>query len=212
MEWTRSSTVRALVVGLLGVLLLVQVVRDEWSWALVTAALLALNVVSWRRQTTRTGSTSASDSDDLGPPDGVEVRLATLLHRLPVQRAWSAGPAVWQQAAHVKGGDDLQLSAAEVADHVWIGRDPGRLRGAPPEWSVAVDDELKPLLDLDLVEEQDPLVRVLAEHPSTTDVAHVDREVYCFAERHPMTLEEVAVLAARGLIAHHRAAGSGPGR
>lgn len=212
MEWTRSTWLRALVIGVLAVYVPFQLTQRDWLWTAVGAVLLVLNLLSWRRRGPSGPVASAPAGGD-GPvtAGGVDVTLGELMARPELQEIWGSGPAVWRQVSHLGEGDDLDLPAAEVADHVWISEDDD-VPSAQTRWLVAVDDELKPLLDLDRAEEEDPLVAVIAGHPAVAEVMHTDREEYLVVTRTSLTLEEVAELAARGLIAHHREASDRLGR
>lgn len=217
MQWARSNTFRGLVVGMLVVFVVIQGTERAWVWLGIGTALLVLNLVSWRRQHGR-GATHPQAAPRHAPsrhattrastcllmPDGVDATLSELLERSPVQQAWNTGPAVWRQVSYLEDRDDLELRADEVADYVWISTyDDETIAQTQAHWAVGVGDELKPLLDLDVPEEEDPLVAMLASHPSVAEAVHSDREQYHVVLRAPITLDDMAALAARGLIAHH---------
>lgn len=193
MKWTQSNTFRGVVVAVLVAFVVLQVVQRDWPWLLAGCALLLLNVVSWRAQLSMAGRGVPL------VPTGADMTLSELLDRPAVRHAWDAAPAVWHQVSYLVDEEDLSLEAAEVADHVWI------ISGAETQWhwSVAVGDELKPLLDLDVDQDADPLIATVSAHPAVAEVDHVDREEYAVVLRAPMTLDEVAALAVRGLVAHH---------
>ena len=208
MEWARSNTFRGLVVGMLVIFVALQVTQREWSWVAVGSALLVLNLLLWRRHRAITGRGRASApvvvSASLVMEPGVDATLTELLDRPAVQQVWSTGPAVWKQVSYLDDADGLELSAAEVADYVWIlTHDDETVRQMQTHWSVGVGDELKPLLDLDIAEDDDQLVATLASHPAVAEAEHTDREQYHVVLRAPLTLDDMAALAARGLIAHH---------
>lgn len=197
-KWTQSNTFRGFVVAVLVVFVVLQVVQRDWPWLLAGSALLLLNVVSWRAQVSRAGRAPVLPRGDLAP-DAADVTLSELLDRPAVRQAWDTSPAVWRQVSYLEDDDDLSLEASEVADYVWL------LTSDETQWhwSVAVGDELKPLLDLDVDPDEDPLIATLAGHPAVAEVDHVDREEYAVVLRSAMTLDEIAVLAVHGLVAHH---------
>jgi hypothetical protein len=206
MDWTRSDAFRGVVVALLLVYVVVQATLGDWTWVAIGTALLVLNLVLWAVRAPAAPAVPGSSAPTTEPlvPVGVDSTLADLLDRPGVQQAWSAGPAIWQQVSYLDDEDDLELPAHEVADYVCVSSyDDETVRQTEMHWSVAVGDELKPLLDLDVDEGSDPLVATLAGHPSVDEVQHSDREQYQVALRAPMTLDDMAVLAARGLVAHH---------
>lgn len=94
------------------------------------------------------------------------------------------------------GDDRLEpTTAQEIAHHVWIEHQQG--------WEIGLGGEVKPYLDLDIGESEDPIIGVLEAHPSVEDAFHEDREVYGIEHREPLSTEELAVLVARALVAHH---------
>ena len=112
-----------------------------------------------------------------------------------VAAAFAAGPQQWHQVSYV-GDDRLEpTTAQEIAHHVWIEHQQG--------WEIGLGDEVKPYLDLDIDESEDPIIGVLEAHPSVEDAFHEDREVYGIEHREPLSTEELAVLVARALVAHH---------
>lgn len=206
MSWARSTPFRAVVVAGLLILLLGNLAEGDWAWVGIFAAVVALNLWTWRRQRSieRDAAGVSGPAADRLLPAAIEVTLADLLDRPRVRDAWAVGPAMWQQGGPVGGGlpeEDLHLSSAEVAEYVWItvvDED-----DETPTWSVGVGDELKPLMDLDLDVHEDRLVAVLGSHPAVAAVDHSDREQYEVTVRGRMSLDDIAVLVARGLIAHH---------
>lgn len=92
---------------------------------------------------------------------------------------------------------DTQLeptTAEELAAFVWIENDEG--------WAIGLGDEVKPYVDLDIDEADDPVTHVLENHPAVEDAFHEDREVYRIEQRRPISTEEFAELAARALVSH----------
>lgn len=159
------------------------------------------------------GSSESPDPSWL--PDPAEYALLVdLLDRPAVKAAWDDGPALWRSVwpdfAHhgedepVDEEDDFFFTAAEVAALVGIEScDIGDFAELEAHWTVRVSDELQPFLDLDLEELVDPTVAVLSGHPSVAHVEHGSREEWHVCVDAPLVLEEVASLAARGLIANH---------
>lgn len=177
--------------------------KGAWFW--VGVGLVALNVAGilstrWRsatlegRGSPRVPSPAGSPLDH-GDGGGRSHRLDEWLSLPGVAAAFAAGPELWRQVSHV--GDDQfgPMTAREVAHFVWIEEDQG--------WVIGLDDEVKPYLDLDVDEADDPIIRVLKAHPSVEDAFHEDREVYRLEHREPLSTEELAVLVARALVAHH---------
>lgn len=201
MMWTRSNTTRGIVIALLVAFIVIQVAQRDWPWVGVMTALLALNVLSWRAQRSRSGRPDVGGSGAGLVPTGVDSTLSELLDRPAVQQVWSSAPRTWQQVSYLGDEGDLALDADEVADYVWVITHDDESEQA--HWSVAVGDELKPLLDLDVDQDADPLIATLLAHAAVVEALHADREVYEVVVRTPMTVDEIATLAARGLIAHH---------
>jgi hypothetical protein len=201
MEWARSNTARTVVVSFLVVYLAVLVTEKEWSTVPWFAALLVINLVLWwvhlRSSRREEAGLGLAGRTGLTEP-GVDATIAELLDRPAVAAAWSARPDVWRQVSYIEEGDDLATPAEDVAESIWITSD-----DEEGEWSVSVGDELKPLLDLDVDEDEDPLVLTLRSHPAVAEAGHMDREVYVATLRAPLTLDEFTVLAIRGLLAHH---------
>ncbi|QIK74292.1 hypothetical protein [Nocardioides piscis] len=205
MEWTRSKTFRGFVIALLAIFLVIQVAQRDWPWVGVMTALLVANIASWRAQQNRSlqPRAPAVPKGALVPP-GVDVTLRELLDRPAVRQAWSTAPVVWQQVSYLDDEENLSLTADEVANFVWVStHDVGPSQTQSAHWSVGIGDELKPVLDLDVPEDEDALTATLADSPAVGEVAHMDREDYEVTLAAPMTLDEIAALAAQGLIAHH---------
>ncbi|UUZ60448.1 hypothetical protein [Nocardioides sp. B-3] len=202
MKIAQNSVLRGLVVGMLIVFVGVEVTQRDWSWVGVGTVLLLANIASWRHQLSGAGRPATPGADGTLVPHDVDLTLGALLDRPSVRQARDAAPAVWQQVLDLVEEVDLSMEASDVAELVWLTTDDAA--HGPWHWSVAVGDELKPLLDLDVPEDQDPFVATVSAHPAVADVAHVDREEYAVVLRSPMTLDEMAVLAVHGLVAHHR--------
>jgi hypothetical protein len=83
----------------------------------------------------------------------------------------------------------------ELAAFIWIENDEG--------WTIGLGDEVKPYVDLDIDEADDPVISVLKAHPAVEEAFHEDREVYRIEQRRPIGTEEFAELAARALVSHH---------
>ena len=99
--------------------------------------------------------------------------------------------------------DDTQFeptTAEELAAFVWIEHD--------EEWAIGLGDEIKPYVDLDIDEADDPVISVLKNHPAVREAFHEDREVYRIEQRRPISTDEFAELAARALVSHHSHAAS----
>lgn len=163
--------------------------RGGFFW--VGVALLLLNIAGYAasRRAAEEGTGPAA------PPDGRPHRLVELRHLPAVAAALAAAPPRWQQVScpeEAFGPFDLD----EVLAHVWLEPD-----GA--DWLVAVDDELKPYLDLDVDERGDPALRTFLAHPSVAAAWHEDREVYRVETARGVGLEELGALAVHALAAHH---------
>jgi hypothetical protein len=187
MKWTRSPLMRAL--ALMASVALVLVHWDErgaWFW--VGVALTVLNI---------TGILSASRAVlPTERPQGVgeSHRLDELLSLPGVVAALATGPAVWHQVSYLD--DPLEpTTPEELAAFIWVENHEG--------WGIGLGDEVKPYLDLDLDEEDDPVIDVLKDHPAVEDAYHEDREVYRIEQRRPLSTAEFAELATRALVAHH---------
>lgn len=198
MEWTRSPLMRAIALAAsLTLVVTHQDDRDPWFW--VGVGLTVLNVVGFVRARS-SGPLPADDHpadgqpEDGHPEDGRSHRLAELVSVPGVAAAFAEGPPVWQQVSYL----DDPLGPApveELMEFVWVENHDG--------WEIGLGDELKPYLDLDLDETDDPVIEVLRAHPGVEDAYHEDREVYRIEERRPLGTEEVAELCARALVAHH---------
>ncbi len=205
MNWTRRERFRALVVALMATALVLNLIQRDWLWIAITTALLVLNLVSWRHDRVRTKRDNSPAPADLPSPPvsqmGIDATLAELLDLPVVAQAWNIGPEVWRQVAYLDEDDDLALPATEVAHFIWVST--LGTHHSPMDWSLAVGEELKPLLDLDVEAEEDPIIRTLLDNPAVAEAVHSDREQYDVVLRAPLALGDMAALAARALIAHH---------
>ncbi len=185
MEWTRSPLMRAVALAAsVGLVVIHWDTRGPWFW--VGVALVALNVAGLAARS-RTGPPAE-------PEEGGSYRLADLLFVPGVAAALAAGPEVWRQVSYLD--DPIEpMPVRELAAYVWVGHD--------ADWSIGLGDELKPHLDLDLDEAEDPIIGVLLAHPAVADAFHEDREVYRVETRRRISTEEFAELAARALVSHH---------
>lgn len=195
MEWTRSPVMRAVALTA-SVALVVVHWDDRGAWFWVGVALTLLNVVGISSARAR-----AARPDRPGPEDGAQYdgsyRLDELAGVPGVAAALAEGPPQWRQVSYLDApsGPLEPMPVEELVRYVWLEHDNG--------WALCVGDELKPYLDLDLPEEDDPIVRVLKEHPAVEDAYHQDREVYRVEHRRPVAAEDFAQLAARALVSHH---------
>lgn len=166
--------------------------RDGWFW--LGAVLVVLNLLTlWGSRRVPVGGTDRAGAED---EEAVDLLLADLLDRPGVAAAFAAGPELWRQVSYLDDDEPLDpLTVPEVASYVWIEDSNG--------WGIGLGEEIKPHLDLDLPEEDDPIVSVLKSHPAVTDAYHEDREVYRIEQSRPISVEEFAELAVRALVAHH---------
>jgi hypothetical protein len=203
MEWTRSPLMRTIALTVSIALVVIHWdTRGAWFW--VGATLVVLNlagILATRTQTARDGErVTGSQLPGALPFDrsrdgGESHRLAELLSLPGVAAAFAAGPPLWHQVSYLHDTKVDPTTAEELAGFVWIEDDDG--------WAIGLDDEVKPYLDLDIEERDDPLVRVLKAHPAVEDAFHEDREVYRIQPRQPISTAEFAELAARALVSHH---------
>lgn len=198
MEWTRSPWMRAIAL-VASLALVVTHWEGQGPWFWVGAVLVLLNLAGPARAGSRAGRSPGDASD----PDGgsthreaQEHRLVDLLGSPGVAAAFAAGPRLWRQVSHLDDGQLDPMTADELAGHVWLELD-------DDGWTIGLDDEVKPYLDLDLDEADDPVVTVLRAHPAVGDAYHEDREVYRVEQHGPLGVDETAELAARALVAHH---------
>jgi hypothetical protein len=126
-----------------------------------------------------------------------------------VAAALERSPALWRSCMSgdaSTGGrqEHLSLTRQELVDHVWLEAEEGR-------WTMALGDELFPLLDLD--DDGDFVLTSLQGHADVAAADHEDRELFVFTTTRTLTAAEAAVLALVVLTAaHSRALRSvGPG-
>lgn len=202
MDWTRSRGMR--VAAFACAVALVVVYREErngFFW--LGAGLVVLNVVSllrWRRASSR-GEDGAGEGATAQATPGSDVDewlLADLLTLPGVRQALGDGPDRWRQVAYLHDETFDPVAPTELAQFIWIQRD--------DDWSLALGDEVKPFIDLDVPEDDDAVVQVLREHPEVNEAWHEDREVYAVASRRTLATETFAALAVRALVAGQRAA------
>ena len=197
MEWTRSPLMRAIALTA-SVALVVAHWDDRGTWFWVGVALTVLNLLGIWSAKTRAGRPDrpvGRPGDD--EEAGGDHRLVELLSLPGVAAALAEGPPVWQQVSYLDDpmGPLEPMPVEELAEYIWLERDHG--------WAIGLGDELKPYLDLDIPEEDDPVVAVLKSHPAVEDAYHEDREVYRVELRGQLSTEEFAELAARALVSHH---------
>lgn len=175
--------------------------RGAWFW--VGVALVVLNVSGLLAARSRPGRGEPPSQTD-GPGaflslgdggDGQSHRLDGLLSVPGVAAAFAAGPPLWRQVSYLDDTRFEPTTAEELAAFVWIEEDDG--------WEIGLGDEVKPYVDLDLDEDDDPVIHVLRSHPAVAGAFHEDREVYRAEFRSPVGLHEFAALAARALVSHH---------
>lgn len=196
MEWTRSPLMRALALAAsVGLVVVHWDERGAWFW--VGVALVVLNVAGFlaSRSSSPGGALTGPESGVSADSDAEEHRLDELLALPGVAAALAAGPEVWRQVSYLD--DPLgSTTAEELAEFIWLEHhDDG--------WAIGLGDEVKPYLDLDVPEEDDPIIAVLKGHPAVEDAYHEDREVYRVEQRRPLSTEEFAELATRALVSHH---------
>lgn len=210
MEWTRSPLMRAIAMAAsLGLVAIHWDDRGPWFWvgvALVmlnVAGLLAAGSRAHQRAEVGFGHPPATSQPQQGREDGESHRLDELLTVPGVAAAFAAGPRLWQQVSYLDEMPLEPMTPEELATFVWLENDDG-------DWAIGLADEVKPYLDLDVDEEDDPIIGVLRTHAAVQEAYHEDREVYRVEQRRPMGTEEFAELAARALVSHHSAMAAGP--
>lgn len=172
---------------------LVLVNRDERGagfW--VGVALVGLNLVGLLAHRTRAAGDASRDHR---PEEGRSHLLGDMLRVPGVAAALAAGPPQWRQVSYLDDFLCEPSTAEQLAAYIWIEYDDG--------WEIGLGDEVKPYLDLDIAETDDPVIGVLETHPAVAEAYHEDREVYRVVQRQPMSAEEFAVLAAHALVSHH---------
>ncbi len=172
--------------------------RGAWFW--LGVALVVLNLVGLLASRSRDahGELFPGSHEPGGMSDSEDEqshRLDALLALPGVAAAFAAGPQVWRQVSYLE--DPFAPTTAEdLAEFIWLEYD-------DDGWAIGLGDEVKPYVDLDMPEEDDPAVSVLKAHPAVEDAYHEDREVYRVEQRRPLGTEEFAELAARALVSHH---------
>lgn len=173
--------------------------RGAWFW--VGVALVLLNVGGFLATRSRaahgelfTGS-QGSSGVPLDSEDEQSHRLDELLSLPGVAAAFAEGPPLWRQVSYLDDPPLEPTTAEDLAAFIWLEYDDG--------WMIGLGDEVKPYVDLDIPEEDDPVIHVLQSHPAVEDAYHEDREVYRVEQRRPLSTEEFAELAARALVSHH---------
>jgi hypothetical protein len=139
-------------------------------------------------------------------PDVAEVSLADVRDLPLVAAAIAAAPTEWGGTTWAYGEAepvDASASLEELLDWIWVEADDG-------VWSLSLGEELKPLVDLDADEEDDPvLMTLLAEH-RVHRAYHEDRELYCVEVTSPLSVEDAAALFLRALTRGHEALAAAP--
>ena len=72
-------------------------------------------------------------------------------------------------------------------------------------WSFSVGEELKPLVDLDAPEQDDPVLLTLREEPRISRAYHQDRELYRAEVSSALEVEAAAALFLHALTRAHEA-------
>ena len=160
--------------------------RGGWFW--VGVALLVLNLLGFLATSSRAARGGEREH-------ARSHRLEELLAVPGVAAAFAAGPELWRQVSYLDDTRFGPTTAAELAAFIWIEDDEG--------WTIGLGDEVKPYVDLDIDEADDPVISVLEAHPAVEEAVHEDREVYRIEQRQPISTEEFAELAARALVSHH---------
>lgn len=167
--------------------------------------------MNWLRALRRTAATPVPTAEAAAggstQPDVDEVTLDTLTHLPAVAVELAAAPAVWRNCSYrdiEENPDDLDVPLEELLGYVYLDAQDG-------VWTLAVADEVKPVLDLDADEDTDPIVATLLADPRVADAYHEDREVYRAEVTAALTLEDAAALVVRALVAGHRHALQGAG-
>jgi len=203
MTWTRSPAARA--IAFLCAVALVALYWDDrngffWLGVILLVVGVVRLVAVRATQAGHRSSAFVADPRSTGEaPTHRSWLLVELLEVPAVAKALSEGPETWRQVAYFD--DDFDPAPpGELAEFIWIQHD--------DDWSVAVGDELKPYLDLDIPAEDDAIVRVLGAHPEVTDARHENREVYEVESRGQFDVATFAGLALRALTAGQLAAAS----
>lgn len=127
-----------------------------------------------------------------------EPEVATVLERSPaLWRSCMTGDA---STGELQG--HAALTRQQVVDHVWLDAE-------EDTWTLALGDELFPLLDLD--DDRDFVLTSLLGHADVADADHEDRELFVFTTTRPLTAAEAAALALEVLTAAHATASRSAG-
>ncbi len=213
-RWTRSAWLRLFVLVALAVLLATSAdERGSMFWVgVVLFVINALGLVFMLRTPAPASvpfdasarvvdADDEDERDDEGEDGRIDVRLADLLDDPIVAAAVAEVPTEWAQVSYLE--DDLGVASfSELAEEIYVEVD-------ADGWVLAVGDDLKPYLDLDMDEDDDPIVRALRDQPWVASAYHEDREVYraeVLDGAQTPSVPEFAALAVRALVAHHRAA------
>ena len=157
----------------------------------------------WSRLTGRAGRGASGARQ----PDVAEVSLADVRDLPRVAAAIAAAPSEWRGTTWAYGDEDEPVDASasleELLDWIWVAADDG-------VWSLSLGEELKPLVDLDADEEDDPVLVTLLEEPRVRRAYHEDRELYCVEVASPLSAEDAAALFLRALTRGHGALAAAP--
>ena len=160
--------------------------------------------MSWWRRSTEQADPAAGGERQR---DVEEVSLADVRDLPRVAAAIAAAPSEWRGTTWAYRDEDEPLDASASLDEVleWalVMADDGR-------WDFSVADELKPLIDLDADDEDDPVLATLLEEPRIGRAYHEDRELYCAEVTSPLTVEEAAALFLRALTRGHEVVAADP--
>lgn len=173
--------------------------RGVWFW--VGTALVFLNIggfLATRSRAVRGEPPNGPHGSSDVPQDSEDERshrLDELLSLPGVAAAFAAGPPLWRQVSYLDDPPLEPTTPEDLAAFIWLEYDDG--------WTIGLGDEVKPYVDLDIPEEDDPVIHVLQSHPAVKDAYHEDREVYRVEQRRPISSEEFAELTARALVSHH---------
>ena len=141
-----------------------------------------------------------------GQPDVEQVALEDVRHLPRVAATIAAAPSEWRGTTWSYGDDDpvdASLPLEQLLAWMWVGADGG-------VWNFSLGDELKPLIDLDADEEDDPVLATLLEEPRVSRAYHEDRELYCAEVSAALSLEDAAALFLRALTRGHAAVAANP--
>ncbi len=91
----------------------------------------------------------------------------------------------------------------EILEWIWVTADDGM-------WSFSVGEQLKPLVDLDADEEDDPVLVTLLGEQRVVRANHEDRELYCAEVTSALSVEDATALFLRALTRGHEALAAAP--